>query len=398
MPNHATHHVKHHKKVKIKHHKFYNSKIIKTIERQKILDALLVLKNKVPARELYRFIVDGEKHLRENGWVSYEARENGSLKSALNGFALALSNLENPTLTIELIKELHKAITSNVSGIDTTPGMFRTQGASISNIGRDSSEQGLAEIYELTDSKNSKTSYILLENASIVPSMHEEPGAKLIPNNYLRKAQYGKSMNRYATPYFAPYPSDYNYTTFFIKRLQILIDTYLKDIKAATDSDRKIKVIVTFIRKCDLLHPFADANTRTFAIALLNRLLMQNGFLPALQNNPNSFELLSTSELVIYVKESINNTQALVNGKKDLFNFNSDMIPDTNQKLYPDMVSNFTKTIENEVKRLIILVTPGANPNSLFHKPSNSKVPDEKSNFLMDIGRKLLDTYLSFRG
>jgi hypothetical protein len=43
-----------------------------------------------PAEELYRIVVDGNLHAKENGWVGYEKREPGCLKAFFNAFLFIL--------------------------------------------------------------------------------------------------------------------------------------------------------------------------------------------------------------------------------------------------------------------------------------------------------------------
>src|SRR5579864_6330331 len=83
--------------------------------RNKMFETLLLIREKFPLKEFYRFIVDGRKQKDENGWVEYEGREVGCLQAAFNGLAIAFSDIENEVVSIDLVKKLHRACTSNTN-------------------------------------------------------------------------------------------------------------------------------------------------------------------------------------------------------------------------------------------------------------------------------------------
>src|SRR5262249_3978546 len=111
---------------------------------------------------------------------------------------------------------------------------------------------------------------------------------------------------------------------------------YLELAKCGDDKELKLKAIASYIQKLEVLHPFEDANCRTFVILLLNKLLIENGFSSVILINPNQFDGFSNSQLVTAIKngmgffndycktcdESYNKVKELIsNDKKSIFSF-----------------------------------------------------------------------------
>jgi len=107
--------------------------------------------------------------------------------------------------------------------------------------------------------------------------------------------------------------------------LEKLIENFNTAIKAAVEAHDKLKLIVAFIQDCEHLHPFADANCRTFCMLLLNHLLMKHSFPPAILADPNRFDAFSNAELVEEVIQGMQNTLTLIK-EGQLFNVNTDAV------------------------------------------------------------------------
>lgn len=97
-----------------------------------------------------------------------------------------------------------------------------------------------------------------------------------------------------------------------IVTLNRYIAIYHHEMQAAKDKMQQLIAIVKFTHACDQLHPFDDANTRTFCMLLLNRLLMQNGFPLTILENPNHFDCHSLNELLIKTIEGMQNVFKLI--------------------------------------------------------------------------------------
>ena len=76
--------------------------------------------------------------------------------------------------------------------------------------------------------------------------------------------------------------------------LQIIVnfffEDYSKQIRSASSDAEKLRAIVTLCRSLEVLHPFTDGNQRTIAFALLTKLLIENGFSPAILKDPTMFD------------------------------------------------------------------------------------------------------------
>jgi Fic family protein len=100
------------------------------------------------------------------------------------------------------------------------------------------------------------------------------------------------------------------------ERASGLCEKYNNEIKNLHNNDAKLELIITTIYALEHLHPFNDGNTRTFSIALLLRLLLQNGFIPPTQFNPNFIEGMSVKEFISEMRQAMGVTENLVNGSK----------------------------------------------------------------------------------
>lgn len=67
---------------------------------------------KIPQQEWYRFIVDGQYHKEQKGWLGYAKREPNCLPACFQALGCAFEDLANPNLSIELIKTIHKNATT----------------------------------------------------------------------------------------------------------------------------------------------------------------------------------------------------------------------------------------------------------------------------------------------
>lgn len=119
------------------------------------------------------------------------------------------------------------------------------------------------------------------------------------------------------------------------QKLSEIQSEYEKRLIEAADDNQKLYAIVRYIKKLEILHPFIDANCRTFCMLLLNHELKNNGFGLTILDDPNDFDGLSLKELVIQVKKGMQNVLSFVENvdsyetyiiykdKKELANKNS---------------------------------------------------------------------------
>lgn len=333
--------------------------------------------HKYPPTELYRLFVDGMFHKEQKGWKGYEDREPGSLTACFKGLSIAIKHIEDKTLNIDLIKEIHKACTTKVSGelnATVTPGNFRVRTAKslqtkFSIPKERATVAGLTELLNIIeDQKNyhkeyygsvigtpgagftpvdldtsiewhtiakRREQYGLHTNEQLAKKIHEEMATNL------EKHSVSKKILIYCAPDELDIPT----------RMQAITDSYNKAIREAKTEDAKMTVIANHIKQFELLHPFHDANGRVFANILLSTMLMQNGFPPATFYEPNLFDAYSTAELVGIIKEAVSNTQKLTQGQQ-LFDFDTKDMPDADRKQFQSIVQEFCQDVNDTVSKL----------------------------------------------
>jgi hypothetical protein len=312
-----------------------------------------------PKNELYRLVVDGILHKQECGWVAYEEREPGCLRAAFQGLTLAISNLEETHLTRDFIRQLHAACTKSVANISNNIGGKFRQRLIEDIVGivlyKDTvSEEGIGEILNHIEMQTDYSQYhsawlgpfrtvgdMIFEDAIYNTSIQKIREENNVTSNEALAKKIFPSAQREEYGYLAPRAG-----IVFNKKIDKLIESYNTKIITAKTEDDKLEIIVELITEFERLHPFFDANIRVFAILLLNRLLLQNGFPPATLENPNRFDAYSKPQLVVEVKKGIRNSIELIHGKKDLFDFNSETIPSHRK----NELDSFTHTLRMYLK------------------------------------------------
>lgn len=343
----------------------------KDLVESSTIDDVLEQLQSYPKEELYRFIVDGRLHAQENGWLGYEERQPGSLKAAFNGLGYALTNLSDTQLTITYLQELHKICTTNVENLqfnEGQPGILRSHPV------RDVvgylleptrvTVEGLTALLDRMESQSEYPQYHSMwllrvkganEQGFMVPDMNGSFYHDTLPT---ARSDFDVTTNHGLACALMPFVADkkYNYLAprageVFTKELNSLIDGYNKSIAETQNADEKLKIIVNLIYELEHLHPFFDGNTRTLSICLLNRLLIQNGFLPLIQEDPNLYaEGWTKEQLFNETVKSMQNTKDILAGKKDSFGFCSAEIPATPQ-VYDDIISGFLAGLAIEMEK-----------------------------------------------
>lgn len=338
---------------------------------------LFILK-KYPKDELYRLVVDGQFHKSESGWLGYEKRQPGCLKAAFNGLAIAISDLDITEVSIELVQKLHKACTTNVKNLEkgTSPGHIRTENDVVGFYmpPHTMTEAGLVDILDLIDSQTQYGKYLgswvgpALNDEAVADTNHKKIDVSRAINhsniNSKREIFFAETNAEVAKILFpATREGEEDFNHYIAPRsgsleheLKLALEKYNTNIKLAKTDDQKLLAITTLIWECDHIHPFADANIRTFAILLLNRLLLQNGFPPATFTDPNVFDGHSKQELVGVVKQAIENTNQLIAGATQLFGFSSIWIDPFEQvRFQNEYAKKFITAIDTEYAKQKLL-------------------------------------------
>lgn len=91
-------------------------------------------------------------------------------------------------------------------------------------------------------------------------------------------------------------------------KINELLDNYYKQMSGSQTPDERLSAIVNLCRAIEIFHAFPDGNQRTIAFALLTKLLVENGFSPAMLDDPAMFDgYYSTVEMVDLIKKGQEN-------------------------------------------------------------------------------------------
>lgn len=98
------------------------------------------------------------------------------------------------------------------------------------------------------------------------------------------------------------------------KKINDLFENYYTKIESSPSDDDKLAAIVNLCRALHMFHVFPDGNGRTILFALLPKLLIENGFSPAIVDDPSRCftGYHSTEEMVGIIKQGMKNYQRLV--------------------------------------------------------------------------------------
>lgn len=357
-----------------------------------------------PTKDLWRLFVDGRLHESEGGWVSYEEREPGCLRSAFNALALTLTNIENPVISTKMIKGIHAMALSHDKR-ESFPGNYRNWYAPFAFNKDRVSVEGILDFINRVENESFYSGYgSFLGPRNTSPDESDENVVNTKESitwgniDYLLN-QYGcKTKQELAEKLYDPIASgQYVYQNPHWELIEWKMNSLTDELnqtlsgKHDGDDDKTIAAIVHFIKEYELLHPFPDGNGRVFVNLLLNRLLMQAGLPPVTFYEPNQFDLKSEIQIVDIVKEGIQNTMAIIDGKADIFGFNSKNVPEEKGDEYNEYVSILEEKIQLERKRINdlpeVLQSPkhGAvrffsdSPSSDTKISSNSEVEQPKS-------------------
>lgn len=350
--------------------------VLKASSRQDIISAL----KQFPASDLYRFLIDGRLHRAENGWLEYALREHGSLPGVLDAFKYVLGHdLADPCISADLLKNIHSRVTTPVSirGYSKNPmssGEFRDDITTFQPIPEADragycNEEGLYALKDFVQRHLHQGSVLFIGIRSTMDVMRECHQGKyntqkelddafLAVKEYIKcapdesvKATYQRLCLGEPWKFRAPAPE------YIDALIENTCNQYNSAIITASTSEDKLRVIVSSVQEIERIHPFCDGNGRTSYI-LLQRLLIQNGFLPSMMFNPNHLDGHSTESVIEELMEGMRLTQALIDNpempvfdyktpKKRLTFDDSDDIPPMAIYSDPELITSVKAVIDN---------------------------------------------------
>lgn len=352
------------------------------ISSSNLATALHDFEKKFPQDELWRLIVDGILYARlpdanysklalanEDGWIDYEERESGCLQAFFDTWSYCLEQLKQQSERVPLcwafIEELHRRVTHNVEtqdfdgpragansvyfcfdsaclhrytkeGLGDLLGAFAKLQSARLLIGLEGIAAGksfLDNVLALSAEKNADLLELKRRISGFERSIQIEPQARGYDPDSCRFREGWVDLMRltellgiekitnlawhllqkFPIQYQAPQGSDVS------GLVASAIDHYNAEIVKVTSDDDKLLLIAKLIQTFERIHPFADANGRVFVNLLLNYLLLQEGFPPAIFFDPNIFDM--NHEMVDEIKKGMANTLAMYHGKRDLFGY-----------------------------------------------------------------------------
>lgn len=248
-------------------------------------------------RNLWRFVMDGRHHQYNDPYFFDKPRPNhlgelGYLQAMANAMYLMLATLHRP-LSISLLNDLHELAISNVT--------FHDQNGSVITPATDMRSNKVTIEYVL---ENNITYLGLLELMLYdceLAVLGSAKSAKICHQMDVYEDLKKKSTQYYRYDFFKGEALTEHITV----SLKKLIDNYENEIQQSKTILDKIIAIAKFVRKASILHPYEDANTRTFVFLIANKLLIQNDLPPAIFEDPNRFDGFSVPELCFEIVKGI---------------------------------------------------------------------------------------------
>lgn len=256
---------------------------------------------------LYLYAMDWSRHNPPltNAVALWEAREPGSLKGVLDAYSTVLNKLEGKKhFSLSDVIDIQKICVTTVKHTDdnsTPKSNLRETECSFGINGSNFSDSGflnaIKKCYESKDYEritfmNTKTNPIkqLIEALSLSEDCTWD--------KFISTAQVQETLLSMRDANLLEYNGLSNSNgTLLEEVIEKELKTFYEKINTAETDDQKLELIIKLVQTLEQVHPFEDCNCRTFCMVLLNSLLMQYGFSPAILENPNRFDGYTIEEL-----------------------------------------------------------------------------------------------------
>lgn len=249
-----------------------------------------------PCAALWRLLIHGYR--QKDGPEAFEREEPGYLGSMYKAFDYLLSTVDEP-LSVEYLVRLHDLAVSNtcyrLRGIDdemviseffepVPQGLRDGYGVEFGLVANgDGQNITLLGLRELVQKYEDEDEYFaVLNKDSFAVISKYTAGATLLAA--MGNQHHCISIKRTTKQYLE-------------ERIKRIIAQYQHALLLASSTDEKLRAIVVCVHELELTHPFPDGNCRTLVVLLLNKLLMQEGFTPAILKSPDYFDAFSIGEL-----------------------------------------------------------------------------------------------------
>lgn len=116
------------------------------------------------------------------------------------------------------------------------------------------------------------------------------------------------------------------------QKINDIFATFYTEIENAADKEAKLLAIVAACRKLEIGHFFSDGNQRTIVFVILNKLLLENNFLPVILEDPLVFDgYHSKRELLKDISQGMANFLSTMQNENKAQNITSNNIADNNE-------------------------------------------------------------------
>jgi len=265
----------------------------------------------LPKGDLWRLFIDGYR--QGEGQYAFDkgfGAEGGYHDSMISAWNTMITELERP-LDVQYFSELHELATGSLTGtqerdrnklrrLHDEPNEFGLLSAdnTLDALAWNTTKEGIREFVEdcrknEATLKQGKQDYWF----GVVNPRKDIPDSYDIYRNDKTPDQVADEINNHAKRGDVSFAAKGD----SIAGAIAIIDKYHREIATATNDDEKLLAIARCVGKLERLHAFKDANCRTM-ILVLNKLLLQNCLTPAILENPNRMDMLSSSQLVQQIK------------------------------------------------------------------------------------------------
>jgi hypothetical protein len=248
----------------------------------------------IPRSRLYQLFIDQEQWDRAKHAdcpdLFFDQLEPGYLSAMIHAFTYL--HTRAPTLSSNMLLELHDLAIHNVTNQDGAPmkmGFRFGEGSQIKFSLRLFKTITLDGKQELFDKWTSTESNYTLETD---PDKKQENLFRIFMHPPMRTTLLPTTMFLSFKPVLR--------MDLLPKGIDRLISLYEEELR---HSNQPLRAIARLVQNLEQIHPFYDGNIRTFAILLLNKLLIDNNLNPCCLGNPNCVDGLSVEEIVLKIKE-----------------------------------------------------------------------------------------------
>lgn len=295
--------------------------------------------DQIPQEEFYRLIVDGNKVIREKGPLAYERREEGCIQAFMHALRYC-REMRGRRITFKDLLSIHALVSSHNKGANRPALRFDRSDVHMSNHSSNTSQAGILQYLDAIEGQG-HVIWGTLEIAGLSINRENLAALKAKKNcaTNAELAEYIFNNREERNSLFPPNPK--NFTAYFgqMSAIVFLNSYYYQEKSVVRLLDRIRLMISSLSQPLEVVHLWSDCNLRTSVNLLLNTLLMNEGFPPAIFEDPNIFDLHAVDECLDMTVRGMNYTLKLIKEKK-LAGFDLSELPVGDINLVKEITSN----------------------------------------------------------